>query len=201
VNIFGESLREPRNEGARGSRDPPQTATPPRSHFFRANFNDLFDAVYVDICKLQPIGATMTNSPKDFPTDPPSQPQPSEDPPNVGYKKPPKHSRFPKGKSGNLNGRPKAPIGISIKGILDGDQRGKNGEVISRREAYVIALVNDALRGNQKAFSKFMKLMDRSGLIRREQTRTPSVIQVPSVEMAREEFERNFGRPLGEPRR
>jgi hypothetical protein len=113
----------------------------------------------------------MTNSPKDFPTNPPSQPQPSEDPPNVGYKKPPKHSRFLKGKSGNLNGRPKAPIGISIKGILDGDQRGKNGEVISRREAYVIALVNDALRGNQKAFSKFMKLMDRSGLIRRQRVR------------------------------
>ena len=34
----------------------------------------------------------------------------------------------------------KAPIGISIKEILDGDQRGKNGEVISGREAYVIAL-------------------------------------------------------------
>jgi hypothetical protein len=71
--------------------------------------------------------------------------------------------------------------------------------VISRREAYVIALVNDALRGNQKSFTKFMKLMNRSGLMRREQTQSPSVIRVPEVEMTREEFERNFGRKAGEP--
>ena len=134
-------------------------------------------------------------------TDPPFQPQPSEGRHDVGYKKPPKHSQFPKGRSGNPAGRPKAPIGISIKEILDGDQRGKNGEVISRREAYVIALVNEALRGNQKAFSKFMKLMHRSGLIRREQTQSPSVIHVPEVEMSMEEFKRNFGRKEGEPRR
>jgi len=58
---------------------------------------------------------------------------------------------------------PSVPPGISIKEILDGDQRGKNGEVISRREAIVIALVNDALRGNQKSFTKFMKLMKPLG--------------------------------------
>lgn len=133
--------------------------------------------------------------------DPPSRPQPSDNQHDVGYKKPPKHSQFAKGKSGNPGGRPKAPGGISIKEILDGDQRGKNGEVISRREAYVIALVNEALRGNQNAFTKFMKLMERSGLIRRDETRTPSVVHVPEVEMTMEEFKRNFGRPMGEPRR
>lgn len=134
-------------------------------------------------------------------SDPPSRLQPSDDQHDVGYKRPPKHSQFPKGNSGNPGGRPKAPIGISIKEILDGDQRGKNGEVISRREAYVIALVNEALQGNQKAFSKFMKLMHRSGLIRREQTHSPCLIHVPEVEMTMEEFKRNFGRPMGEPRR
>jgi hypothetical protein len=82
---------------------------------------------------------------------------------------------------------------------LDGDQRGKNGEVISRREAYVIALVNEALRGNQKAFSKFMKLMHRSGLMRRETSINPTVIQVPERPGTREDFERRFGRPSGEP--
>jgi hypothetical protein len=143
----------------------------------------------------------LTDSSDHPQTDPPSQPQRSAGQEDIGYGKPPKHSQFPKGKSGNLNGRPKAPIGISIKEILDGDQRGKNGEVISRREAYVIALVNEALRGNQKAFTKFMKLMERSGLIRRDETRTPSVVHVPEVEMTMEEFKRNFGRPMGEPRR
>jgi hypothetical protein len=143
----------------------------------------------------------MTDPPHDSEFDPPFQPERSTDQREFGYGKPPKHSQFPKGKSGNPGGRPKKPIGISIKEILDGDQRGKNGEVISRREAYVIALVNEALRGNQKAFTKFMNLMNRSGLIRRDQTRTPSVIQVPEVEMTMEEFKRNFGRPMGEPRK
>jgi Family of unknown function (DUF5681) len=142
----------------------------------------------------------MTYSPNDLHADPPSPPQSSDDQHDVGYKKPPKHSQFRKGRSGNPGGRPKAAIGISIKEILDGDQRGKNGEVISRREAYVIALVNEALQGNQKAFSKFMNLMNRSGLIRPEQTQTASVIEVPEVEMTMEEFKRNFGRPKGEPR-
>src|SRR5882757_3115531 len=141
----------------------------------------------------------MTDSPDYSDIDPRSQSQSSSGLHGVGYKKPPKHSQFAKGRSGNPGGRPKEPVGISIKEILDGDQRGKNGEVISKREAYVIAIVNEALRGNQKAFSKFMKLMHRSGLMRREKTQSPSVIRVPEVEMTREEFERNFGRKEGEP--
>jgi hypothetical protein len=132
---------------------------------------------------------------------PKNQSQPRSDPADykIGYGKPPRHAQFRKGTTGCPTGRPKRPPGISIKEILDGDQRGKNGEVISRREAYVIALVNEALRGNQKAFSRFMKLMHLSGLMRREQTQSPSVIRVPEVEMTREEFERNFGRKKGKP--
>jgi hypothetical protein len=89
-------------------------------------------------------------------------------------------------------------MGISIKEILDGDQRGKNGEVISRREAYVIALVNEALQGNQKAFSKFMKLMHRSGLMRQEKSTRPMVVSVPLRSTTMEEFMRDFGRPSSE---
>lgn len=143
----------------------------------------------------------MTDSSIEVDADPLFPPERPPDRGEVGYGKPPKHSQFKKGTSGNPRGRRKAPAGISIKEILDGDQRGKNGEVISRREAYVIALVNDALRGDQKAFSKFMKLMDRSGLMRREVTRNPTVVHVPQVEMSMEEFKRNFGRPMGEPRK
>jgi hypothetical protein len=108
----------------------------------------------------------------------------------VGYGTPPRHAQFRKGVSGCPTGRPKRPEGISIKEILDGNQRGKNGEVISRREAYVIALVNEAMRGNQKAFTKFMNLMERSGLIRREESKNPMVIHVPSRIMTDEEYER-----------
>ena len=127
--------------------------------------------------------------------------EPRSDPPEdeIGYGKPPRHSQFRKGTSGCPTGRPKRPPGISIKEILDGDQRGKNGEVISRREAIAIAVVNEALRGNQKAFSKFMKLMHRSGLMRRETSTTPSVVFVPSRTATPEELEdwrkNNFGLP------
>jgi hypothetical protein len=115
--------------------------------------------------------------------------EPAEDY-TIGYANPPRHSQFRKGVSGHPAGRPKRPEGISIKEILDGNQRGKNGEVISRREAYVIALVNEAMRGNQKAFTKFMNLMERSGLIRREESKNPMVIHVPSRIMTDEEYER-----------
>ncbi len=117
----------------------------------------------------------------------------------VGYGKPPRHAQFRKGTTGCRTGRPKRPPGISIKEILDGDQRGKNGEVISRREAVVIAIVNEALRGNQKAFSKFMKLMHSSRLMRREQSTSPTVMHIPTKSMTPEEYEvwklRNFGPP------
>src|SRR5258707_1115486 len=90
------------------------------------------------------FGASMADSSDHPQTDPPSQPQRSADQHEIGYGKPPKHSQFPKGKSGNPGGRPKAPIGISIKDMLDGDQMGKNGEVISKHEAIVIRMRNDA---------------------------------------------------------
>ena len=48
-------------------------------------------------------------------------------------------AQFRKGTTGCPTGRPKRPSGISIKEILDGDQRGKNGEVISRRDPYQLA--------------------------------------------------------------
>jgi len=128
----------------------------------------------------------------------PSKPQsdPSDD--KVGYGKPPRHGQFPKGKSGNPTGRPKAPIGISIKDILDGDQRGKNGEVISKREAIVIRMLNDALAGNQKAFGRFVKLLDLSGLKRTEPLLTVKNILYEAKSMTPEQtehFRRNFGLP------
>jgi hypothetical protein len=138
---------------------------------------------------------TGSDDPNIHPSEPRSDPPEDE----IGYGKPPRHSQFRKGTSGCPTGRPKRPPGISIKEILDGDQRGKNGEVISRREAIAIAVVNDALRCNQKAFSKFMKLMHCAGLMRRETSTNPSVVFVPSRTATAEELEdwkkNNFGLP------
>jgi hypothetical protein len=129
------------------------------------------------------------------PNTPSTEPQPDAGDCKVGYGKPPRHAQFRKGISGCPTGRPKRAPGISIKEILDGDQRGKNGEVISRREAVVIALVNEALQYNQRAFSKFIKLMRDAGLMRHEKSANPTVVNVPMRSTTMEEFMRDFGRP------
>ncbi|UPK33586.1 DUF5681 domain-containing protein [Bradyrhizobium sp. 186] len=87
---------------------------------------------------------------------------------DVGYKKPPKVHQFPKGRSGNPKGRPKRPEGVSIQELLDTTQRGKNGSTIQTREALVIRILNDAMSGKQKAFSRFIDLMQRSALLLKE---------------------------------
>ena len=74
----------------------------------------------------------------------------------VGYGKPPSHTKFVKGQSGNPNGRPKGSQ--SISSILEkvGGERVKvteNGRVrlISKREATVLQLVNKAVAGDLNA--------------------------------------------------
>src|SRR5260370_28585477 len=120
------------------------------------NFNDLFDLDYVIISRLHSHGSCKLADSSD-PNTHFSKPQsdPSDD--KVGYGRPPRHGQFRKGTSGFPSGRPKRPPGISIKEILEGDQRGKNCEEISRREAVVIDLLNESMPCNQKAYSKYMK--------------------------------------------
>jgi Family of unknown function (DUF5681) len=116
----------------------------------------------------------------------------------IGYGNPPRHTQFRKGVSGNPSGRPKRPEGVSIKEILDGDQMGKNGEIVSKREALVIRMLNDALAGNQKAFGHFLKLLNLSGLKRTVRSPTVSTIFYQPKQMTPEEyatFSRNFGLP------
>ena len=81
-----------------------------------------------------------------------------DDKPNdgVGYSKPPRHSRFVKGQSGNPRGRP--PGAKNLKTLLNkalnelvivtenGGQR-----KISKREAIVTQLVNGSAKGDLKA--------------------------------------------------
>lgn len=98
---------------------------------------------------------------------------------DIGYKKPPKHTQFAKGRSGNPNGRPKRPDGINIRELLDSDQQGKNGAVVSKREALVVRLMNDAMAGNQKAFGRFLNLMTDAGLLRSETPPRQHIIYLP----------------------
>lgn len=74
----------------------------------------------------------------------------------VGYGKPPKHSQFTKGQSGNPKGRPKGSQNLSTLLEKIGRQRVKvteNGRTreLTKFEATILQLTNKAVHGDLKA--------------------------------------------------
>ena len=71
----------------------------------------------------------------------------------VGYGKPPKHSQFAKGKSGNPKGRPKGSQNLATllqkitRQRVSVTENGRSRE-ISKAEAIFVQMVNKALRGD-----------------------------------------------------
>ena len=87
---------------------------------------------------------------------------PGETPYEIGFSKPPKHTRFKPGQSGNPRGRPKAAksAGAALNNALEakvklrgnGKERG-----VSSLDAYFIRVVMDAIQG--KASSQRLLLL------------------------------------------
>jgi hypothetical protein len=93
----------------------------------------------------------------------------------VGYAKPPKHTRFKPGQSGNLKGRPKGTLNMAT--VLERTLRAKvvvneNGRrrTITKLEAAIQQLTNKAASGELKA----LQLL--AGLVRSAEERTAQTV-------------------------
>ena len=82
----------------------------------------------------------------------------------VGYGKPPKHTRFRKGRSGNPRGRPKGKKSVwpmldavlrEKVTVLEGGQRKR----ITKMEASLKSLLDQAMKGNVPAIHKLLELI------------------------------------------
>jgi hypothetical protein len=84
----------------------------------------------------------------------------------VGYRRPPAHSRFRPGQTGNPNGRPKgtANLRTDLRDELSEHIRVREGErdlKVSKQRAMLKALVAKALRGDSRAANVVLGLVSK----------------------------------------
>jgi uncharacterized protein DUF5681 len=83
---------------------------------------------------------------------------------DVGFGKPPKHSQFQRGQSGNPKGRPKGSLNLAT--MLERTLRERvvlkeNGrrKVVTKLESVILKLVNDAASGNSHSTRLLCQLL------------------------------------------
>jgi hypothetical protein len=91
----------------------------------------------------------------------------------VGYGKPPRHSRFKPGQSGNPKGRRRGSksTGTLLREILDEKvvvREGSREKKITRHEAWLRQTMNGALKGDAKASATMISLLRDVGQIEPE---------------------------------
>jgi hypothetical protein len=84
----------------------------------------------------------------------------NEDDYEIGYRKPPKHSQFKKGQSGNSKGRPKKRKSIPelIQEELDTEIT-VGGRTMTKAQALAVSLVNDSIKGKASARQTLLPLI------------------------------------------
>lgn len=91
---------------------------------------------------------------------------PPEDDYEVGYKRPPKHTRFAPGRSGNPRGRPRKSKQLEDLIEMELDEKitvkeGGRETFITKREAIVKQFLNRALKGDPKALQLVLAHLEK----------------------------------------
>ena len=99
---------------------------------------------------------------------------------SVGYKRPPRHSRFKKGKSGNPRGRPKGSFNLRDRLEKAGSAQvtvTANGRTkkVSKFDVFIEQLVNKAAKGDAQAAKQLIPLLQDSS---RDTKANPQPIQL-----------------------
>ena len=112
-----------------------------------------------------------------------------------GYKNPPKHSRFQKGRSGNPAGRPKGSKNTLklLDAVLEQEikiqQEGKTIS-ITKKQAMLMQLVNAAVRGEIKAIAALFPYMMQLDM-KEEQSLETSKLSLKDEEILQQFLEEN----------
>ncbi len=122
----------------------------------------------------------------------------------VGYGRPPEATRFRKGKSGNVRGRPRKShdAAIDVAGLLDEPVKVREGGEIKQMQPKEVALrktLKQALEGDRRSIGYLLDLFERYGLLAGsfEHAAGDGVLTLPSTmpfAMAMPMAQR-FGRP------
>ena len=121
--------------------------------------------------------------------------QSSEDP--VGYGKPPQHSRFKKGQSGNPRGRPKGSQSAARLARLILNEKiviKENGKrrMITRREAMLKQLANKGIMGDLRSIREVLNL-DAAGAEVEAENRCTPLYRIELVPVEPVPYELRYG--------